>query len=164
MAAIGKDMSYFIIDWSEELRENTQLIGTMLHRILADAASGSLQPLPRTVFSFRDAVEAYRYMAQARHTGRVLLRQNPAIALTPERTYLMTGGLGGVGLLAAARLVERGARTPYPVGSSEPSREALAPLPGWRNTARTSRSKPAMSRTACVSPQTSPPSIRRSVA
>ncbi len=128
--ATRKDLSYFLIDWSEELRDNAQLIGTMLRRLLADAASGSLRPLPRTVFAFRDAVEAYRFMAQARHTGRVLLRQNPAIAISPERTYLVTGGLGGLGLLAAGRLVERGARNLILLGRSEPSREALDTVAG----------------------------------
>jgi polyketide synthase 12/myxalamid-type polyketide synthase MxaB len=43
----------------------------------------------------------------------------------PDRTYIVTGGLGGVGLETARRLVERGARHVVLAGRSEPSGEGL---------------------------------------
>ena len=53
--ATGRNLSYFVIDWSEELRGNASLIGAMLRRLVDDAAAGLLRPLPKTVFSFSDA-------------------------------------------------------------------------------------------------------------
>jgi myxalamid-type polyketide synthase MxaE and MxaD len=42
--------------------------------------------------------------------GRERLLRAPALALLPQATYLVTGGLGGLGLQAAEWLVARGAR------------------------------------------------------
>jgi amino acid adenylation domain-containing protein len=52
----------------------------------------------------------------------------PAAALRPrpDASYLVTGGLGGLGLLVAGRLVERGARHLVLVGRSAPGAEARA--------------------------------------
>jgi NADPH:quinone reductase-like Zn-dependent oxidoreductase/SAM-dependent methyltransferase len=123
--ALGKNLSYFVIDWSEELRGNAGLIGGMLRRVVEEAASGKLQPLPRKVFEFADAAAAYRHMAQSRHTGRILLRQNVPIVVRADRTYLITGGLTGIGLRTAVYLVEKGAQYLVVAGRSEPSQEAM---------------------------------------
>ncbi|XP_041830190.1 fatty acid synthase isoform X2 [Melanotaenia boesemani] len=90
---------------------------------------GVVQPLRTTVFQ-RDQVEdAFRFMAQGRHIGKVLLKIRsdepgpgaqpasplslPAICRTfcpPSHTYIITGGLGGFGLELSQWLMERGAR------------------------------------------------------
>ena len=120
--ALGKDISYFIIDWSAELKDNTGLIAGLLARAIEDA--GPLQPLPRTIFAFADAQAAYRHMMQGRHTGRVLLRQEVPITIRLDRTYLITGGLTGIGLITAETFVARGARHLVLIGRREPSPEA----------------------------------------
>lgn len=93
--------------------------------------AGVVQPLKTTVFE-RDQVEqAFRYMAQGKHIGKVLLQvcaeeekgaaalqsssplSLPAICRTycpPSHSYIITGGLGGFGLELAQWLTERGAR------------------------------------------------------
>jgi myxalamid-type polyketide synthase MxaE and MxaD len=50
----------------------------------------------------------------------------PALRLLPDRSYLVTGGLGELGLRAAERLVERGARHLVLLG-----RSALPPRASW---------------------------------
>ncbi|XP_013881248.1 fatty acid synthase [Austrofundulus limnaeus] len=90
--------------------------------------TGVVQPLQTTVFT-RDNVEpAFRYMAQGKHIGKVLLQIRseeqgaalqpasplsiPAICRTfcpPSHSYIITGGLGGFGLELAQWLIERGA-------------------------------------------------------
>lgn len=86
---------------------------------------GVVQPLKTTVFE-RDQVEqAFRYMAQGKHIGKVLLKireeQGPALSTpltlpaicrsfcSPSLSYIITGGLGGFGLELAQWLTERGA-------------------------------------------------------
>ncbi|XP_077868685.1 fatty acid synthase-like [Saccoglossus kowalevskii] len=89
--------------------------------------SGAVQPLKTTVFTKDDAEGAFRYMAQGKHIGKVLIQvcseesdsvtmprpiQMPAITRSichPQKTYIITGGLGGFGLELANWLVERGA-------------------------------------------------------
>ncbi|PYS76017.1 MAG: hypothetical protein DMF66_17045, partial [Acidobacteria bacterium] len=90
-------------------------------------------PLPRSVFAFEEAAEAFRFMAQAKHVGRVVLsRQSGAgaqeVAFKPDASYLITGGLGGLGLVVARWMVERGARHLLLMGRSGPSAAARRAL------------------------------------
>ncbi|ESO05744.1 hypothetical protein HELRODRAFT_99033 [Helobdella robusta] len=93
-------------------------------------ASGVVVPLQTTVFE-RDAIEsAFRYMAQGKHIGKVVIRQLRTPAATaiksstksykikaisrvtchPQKLYLIVGGLGGFGIELCQWLVDRGAR------------------------------------------------------
>lgn len=90
--------------------------------------SGVVQPLDTTVFSTDKVTEAFRFMAQGKHIGKVLLNVRPedktenktktplivrAVGRTmcnPEHAYIITGGLGGFGLELAKWLIKRGAK------------------------------------------------------
>ena len=80
-----------------------------------------LYPLSHRLFSIEDCVSAFRYMAQGKHIGKVVISMlNAEVMVTPPRrkkisfrddsTYLITGGLGGFGLAVAQWMVEQGAR------------------------------------------------------
>src|SRR5262249_51807352 len=81
-----------------------------------------LKPLPRRVFPISEVVNAFRYMAQAKHIGKIVVSQdatlNQALPLDSEGTYLITGGMGGLGLVVAKWMVKRGARNLVLVGRS----------------------------------------------
>ena len=53
---------------------------------------------------------------KARHIGKIVLVPGLAsgVVVRPEGTYLITGGLGGLGLEVAAWLVRQGAELPGP--------------------------------------------------
>ncbi|MFD0690805.1 zinc-binding dehydrogenase, partial [Actinomadura fibrosa] len=80
-----------------------------LHALLAELAGhfaeGTLSPLPVTAFDVRQAPDAFRHVAQARHTGKVVLTFPDT--LDPEGTVLITGGTGTLGSLVADHLVRR---------------------------------------------------------
>ena len=67
-------------------------------------------------------------MAQAKHIGKVVLMHHEAgmagVAPRGGSTYLITGGLGSLGLRVARWLVEQGARHLVLVGRREPTDEA----------------------------------------
>ena len=86
--------------------------------------TGAVRPLKATVFD-RDQIEsAFRFMAQGKHIGKVVIQVRPddksksVVKLVahaqslcdPRKNYVVTGGLGGFGLELAHWLVERGAR------------------------------------------------------
>jgi acyl transferase domain-containing protein/NADPH:quinone reductase-like Zn-dependent oxidoreductase len=111
VAALGRNIKYFIVDWGDTAAQDPALIGGMLARLTAELAQGTLASLPRQVFASDDAPRAFRLMAQARHAGRIVLRHGPPAApeIRRDGTYLISGGLSGLGLVVARALAERGA-------------------------------------------------------
>ncbi|MGA2166256.1 MAG: SDR family NAD(P)-dependent oxidoreductase, partial [Solirubrobacteraceae bacterium] len=78
-------------------------IGAMLGELGELFERGVLEPLPLTTWDVRRAPEAFRFLSQARHTGKLVLRM--PVPVDPHGTVLITGGTGGLGALLAAHLV-----------------------------------------------------------
>jgi acyl transferase domain-containing protein/acyl carrier protein len=104
---------YQIVDLGVAIQEDINRVRRMLVSIVNDVAAGRLQPLPVRAFPLSDALSAFRYMATARHTGKVVLMPardtEQTLMVRPNATYLVTGGLGGLGFAAAEWLADRGA-------------------------------------------------------
>jgi len=139
VAQLRSDVSYFVLDLAETSRREPALIQSMLRELMEEFAEGSLKPLPRRVFPIREAVGAFRYMAQGKHTGKIVVSQQAGVAgalpkvpgVRGDGTYLITGGLGALGLQVAQWMVEQGARHIVLMGrrgASEAAREALRKL------------------------------------
>jgi NADP-dependent 3-hydroxy acid dehydrogenase YdfG/acyl carrier protein len=110
-------------------------IQRLLAALVDRFASGELSPLPWRAFDVDDAGEAFRFMAQARHIGKVVVRQHigRAVALRSDGTVLITGGTGGVARAIAGYLVDRGARHLAVVARRPPEAEAAADLDTLRD-------------------------------
>jgi acyl transferase domain-containing protein/D-arabinose 1-dehydrogenase-like Zn-dependent alcohol dehydrogenase/acyl carrier protein len=78
-------------------------IAELFTDVFALFASGALKPLPLSTWDVRQAPEAFRYLSQAKHVGKVVLRVPRP--LDPEGTALITGGTGALGRLVARHLV-----------------------------------------------------------
>lgn len=131
------DVSYFAFDLGQEAQKNPALIGTMLRHLMHEFELGTLSPLPQRVFPLQEATSAFRYMAQAKHIGKIVVTQEVGLSSSvPNRfrtdgSYLITGGLGGLGLQVVQWMVERGARHLALVGrnpASTGAQEVLAEL------------------------------------
>src|SRR5436309_14197603 len=94
-----------------------------------------LRPLPHQVFPAAHLADAFRHMAQAKHVGKLIVsmqdttgiqidKATPNLTIDAGASYLITGGLGGLGLAVAARLARRGARHLALLGRSVPSSSA----------------------------------------
>ena len=83
----------------------------MLREILELFERGVLDPLPVRTWDVRRAPEAFRFMSQAKHVGKIVLRM-PVARIEPAGTALVTGGTGELGALVARHLVaEHGMRS-----------------------------------------------------
>ncbi|MEC3953118.1 SDR family NAD(P)-dependent oxidoreductase [Nocardia sp. CDC153] len=78
-------------------------LGQLLIEVAALFEQGVLRPLPFTAWDIHRAKEAFRFVSQARHIGKVVLTV-PA-ALDPDGTVLVTGATGVLGGLVARHLV-----------------------------------------------------------
>ncbi|MFD4628497.1 SDR family NAD(P)-dependent oxidoreductase [Streptomyces sp. NPDC058473] len=101
-------------------------IGVMLAELGELFASGALAPPPVTSWPLGRARDAFRFMSQAKHTGKLVLEIPPA--LDPDGTVLITGGTGVLAAAVAEHLVTRwgvrhlllaGRRGPEAPGSTE---------------------------------------------
>ncbi|MFI9387118.1 SDR family NAD(P)-dependent oxidoreductase [Kutzneria sp. NPDC052558] len=75
----------------------------MFDELLELFETGVLSPLPVRAWDVRRAREAFRFMAGARHVGKIVLTMPPV--LDPDGTVLITGGTGTLGRLVARHLV-----------------------------------------------------------
>lgn len=118
---------YRAYDLGEEAYAQPALLAPLLADVVAGLGDGSLQPLPVTPFRFAQAPDAFRYMAQARHIGKIVLRMPSAgqALVHGQASYLVTGGLGALGLHTARWLVASGARHLVLLGRRAPSSDAL---------------------------------------
>src|SRR5579863_2172375 len=93
----------------------------MWRGLALEFGSGVLNIPPAEEYGFAQAADAFRDMANARHNGKVVLTRRPGEAVqvlrgcsvprvAAESAYLITGGTGAVGLLAAQWLIGQGAR------------------------------------------------------
>ncbi|KAL2862212.1 polyketide synthase dehydratase-domain-containing protein [Aspergillus lucknowensis] len=88
--------------------------------------NGSIKPIrPMNVFDAADAGKAFRYLQTGNYMGRIVLRMPSAESLStlastpvrkmpplsPDRSYLLVGDLGGIGSCVSSWLVHHGARS-----------------------------------------------------
>ncbi|XP_028740769.1 fatty acid synthase [Peromyscus leucopus] len=110
----------------EEASDSWREVSALLQAGIRD---GVVKPLRCTVFPKAQVEDAFRYMAQGKHIGKVLVqvREEEPEAVLPgaqptlisavsktfcpaHKSYIITGGLGGFGLELARWLVLRGAQ------------------------------------------------------
>lgn len=116
-------------------QERPELLGGMFHDLGARFQAGEYHALPHTVFQASRIADAFRYVAQARHIGKVVIalgdpqveivRSDPEpLQFRADRTYLVTGGLSGFGLSTARWIAERGGGHLVLLSRSGPSTQA----------------------------------------
>lgn len=132
-----RNISYFGIDADQILVHRPRLAGRLFRETIDLFRDGSLLPLPYRRFEHEEAVDAFRLMQQSGHIGKIVVAAPPAdarrlpetvepLALRPDATYLVVGGLGGFGLATAHWLVERGARHLLLLGRTGAASEAAS--------------------------------------
>ncbi|CAM2068431.1 Type I polyketide synthase [Sulfidibacter corallicola] len=87
------------------MEAGNQRLGDILRELCPLFESGALQPLPHAAYDLREAPAAFRFMAQARHTGKLVLTLPAIETACADDAVLITGGTGELGAQVAAHLV-----------------------------------------------------------
>ncbi len=139
LRAFRKAVSFAAVDIAGMLRRRPDRFAVLLRTVLAEVEAGRLPPLPVIEHAFGDAEGALRTMAAGEHTGKLVLTEPqrcetvvPDPCVRPEVTYLITGGLGALGMSLAEFLVDAGATALALIGRSEPTAEATARVEALR--------------------------------
>lgn len=127
------DIAYHLFDLLTIARQQPETIAALLAELMPLFEGGSLQPLPATVFPIEESIVAFRYMAGAKHVGKVVISlSEPAPSVREDGAYLIAGGWGDLGLAVARRLIDRGARHLILMGRGGPNLEREATIRQWR--------------------------------
>ncbi len=122
MLPFNSGLTFSAIDLDHMMVERPDLIQATLQEVWERLSSGDFTPTPVKVFRAAEVSEAFRYMAQSRQIGKIVVDMEDVagVSLWPragteepiraDATYLITGGFGGIGLELARWLAGRGAR------------------------------------------------------
>ena len=111
MSAARPDVDYSILRLDVLKEVDPARPGAALRRVMDRVAAGELSPLVHSRWPLAEAAPAMAYMRSARHIGKIVLAMPPLAKgrLREDRTWLVTGGLGGIGCAVAGLLADRGA-------------------------------------------------------
>jgi NADPH:quinone reductase-like Zn-dependent oxidoreductase/NADP-dependent 3-hydroxy acid dehydrogenase YdfG/acyl carrier protein len=102
------DVRYQVIELAQTMKSDPDSLAPMLQQLVGEINCGKLPPLPIRAFALSQVVPALRFMQNGRQTGKIVLKA-PTRFHAAGGSWLIAGGLGGLGLELAEWLVERGA-------------------------------------------------------
>ncbi len=113
-----KNISYHVVDLADMIETHRPRARKWLEIVLKSIGDGLWHPLPVKAFASQDPSEAFRFMAQAKHIGKIAVQMSRSASVLSgtdrplfhaNAGYLITGGLGGIGLTVAKWMAEQGA-------------------------------------------------------
>ena len=127
MAAVRPDVAYLILDMFVLKKMEPARVGKVMRDVIERLSSGELKPIIHSRWPLAEAGAALSFMRSARHVGKIVVTAPPLIrgGLRQDRTYLVTGGLGGIGCAVAGWLADHGAGTIVLNGRREPDAAAM---------------------------------------
>lgn len=128
LSSFRKGLSFSAVDLAGMLHRGHPRVGELLREVADAFERRELSPVETQVAPLAQAATVFADMASARHRGKIVFSlgdpTTPIVASASpaspraDGTYLITGGLGGLGLSAARWLAERGAGHLLLVGRS----------------------------------------------
>ncbi|WP_370629586.1 sulfolipid-1 biosynthesis phthioceranic/hydroxyphthioceranic acid synthase [Mycolicibacterium sp. BK634] len=132
-----RNLTFYYVDLALMSLSHPQRIGDLLRTVYQLVAEGELPPAAHTEYPLADAATAIRVMGAAQHTGKLLLEiprtGTSNVVVPPEQAnvfradgaYLVTGGLGGLGLFLAEKMAVAGCGRIVLTSRSQPTLKAL---------------------------------------
>ncbi|KAL5354342.1 hypothetical protein ACLOAV_000431 [Pseudogymnoascus australis] len=119
MKPFEKNLRFVSVDLVILSRQRSAYCQKLLRRIFADFETGLITPLPVTAMPIGDIEKTFRLMQSRTHNGKIVLeaddestvyaRAQP-LRLRADGTYIIVGGLGGLGKHLCRHLQVKGAR------------------------------------------------------
>ncbi|KAI0437439.1 hypothetical protein F4803DRAFT_538775 [Xylaria telfairii] len=123
MARFHQNVSFFAVDLYHIALTKPNLISKLYKNVISLFDRGVMQyPSPRHRFSVSQVEQAFRLMQSGNNVGRVIITldaqevvpkfliRRPQWTLNPDASYLIVGGLGGIGRAIAKWMAGKGAR------------------------------------------------------
>ncbi|MEU0739008.1 SDR family NAD(P)-dependent oxidoreductase [Streptomyces sp. NPDC006134] len=115
------NLSYHAVDITRLISDTPAEAADAFTEVTRRVADGVHRPLPHQTYPATRVDEALEALAHSRHLGKVVItftgtdpvevrQPHQAAPLDPAATYVVSGGLGGLGAATARHLADRGAR------------------------------------------------------
>ena len=129
MDIFKESISYTFFDLHKMLNERPDLVRGHLNNVMNHFENGHYAAIPKTVFPASAMLDGFNMMAKGQHVGKIVFDLNdPLLMVEPAKkmfsendTYLITGGMGGLGFALAEWMCEKGAVNIVLVGRNKPS-------------------------------------------
>ncbi|MGE2725632.1 sulfolipid-1 biosynthesis phthioceranic/hydroxyphthioceranic acid synthase [Mycolicibacterium pulveris] len=143
MYPFRRNLTFHYVDLALMVETRPERVGDLLRRVYGLVASGELPPPQATHYPLAQAATAIRAISAAEHTGKLVLdvprSGHSTVALPPQQApifrpdgaYIITGGLGGLGLFLAAEMASAGCGRIVLTSRSQPNaaaRQAIADM------------------------------------
>jgi polyketide synthase 5 len=132
-----RNLAFHYLDLWLTWGSDPQLAQDLLHTVYRLVADGVLPPPEHTNYPLAEAATAIRVMSAAEHTGKLVLdtpRAGSSSAVIPpeqiqpfrvDGAYIITGGLGGLGLFLAEKMATAGCGRIVLTSRAQPNHMAL---------------------------------------
>ncbi len=123
MRPFKKDTMFAALNLEHVQKARPEVMAEIIEGTFDLLRSGAIKPVtPLTVYPISDVESAFRLMQTGKHRGKIALSYSPAdvvpvlhkpsdaLKLSENASYVLVGGLGGLGRSLSNLLVERGAR------------------------------------------------------
>ncbi|MFH0180523.1 SDR family NAD(P)-dependent oxidoreductase [Streptomyces cacaoi] len=115
------NLAYFGVDITRLIADTPDQAATAFRTVTSRVQDGTYGPLPHQSYPAPRITDAVTALRHSRHLGKVVITFNPSMpvaveepdsppVLDPKATYLIVGGLSGLGAATARHLATRGAR------------------------------------------------------
>jgi acyl transferase domain-containing protein/NAD(P)-dependent dehydrogenase (short-subunit alcohol dehydrogenase family)/acyl carrier protein len=132
-----RNLTFHYVDLALMAESHPRRIAELLGTVYRLVAEGELPPPEITRYPLRDAAAAIRVMSAAEHTGKLVLdvphAGRSSVVVPPQQvqafradgSYVVTGGLGGLGLFFAEKMAAAGCGRIVLSSRSQPNQKAL---------------------------------------
>ncbi|WP_372404323.1 SDR family NAD(P)-dependent oxidoreductase [Streptomyces luteireticuli] len=119
LRAFRNNLSFHAVDALQMMDRQRTLSARHVAELARRVHQGVYRPLLHHLYPADEVMEAFALLRRSHHVGKVVVTLDPAPRLTepprrlvcdPDATYLVTGGLTGLGAAVAGFLADRGAR------------------------------------------------------
>ncbi|MEL6856215.1 MAG: SDR family NAD(P)-dependent oxidoreductase [Cyanobacteria bacterium J06607_13] len=123
------EVRYYPFDLGEVTRAEPALMHRLWQTLSDHFDNNHFHALPIKTFPIEESTQAFRHMQQAKHIGKVVLTlpnlnptaPNVSIPVNAQGAYLVTGGLGALGLQVAQWLAAQGGKHIILTGRRSPT-------------------------------------------
>ncbi len=131
-----KDIVYTVLALDSMIAHDSEFIQKLWNKISPQFETGIYHALPYEHYALTEVKEAFKAMQRAEHIGKIIISTVPEYHAKLEKrpgSFLITGGLRGLGWEVAKFLVAQGVEDLILIGRHAPSSEVQAIISEWQS-------------------------------